>query len=385
MNQTDEMRLVTDLEPAMLNRLAEDGYALHRDRDLARALAAGPRQARQPHRSSIAGGRRRGVLLTGGVAVIAAAAAAVAVVVVQAPASRPRTPSSAAGPSSVTTTSARAFLLASARHAADSPIGSGTYWYTKERDFGPTTAGSKEPKNAPTKLTIPKKITPPDKTVSGARLAYSEEIWMGQDRARTITNEDVAISFASPADEAAWKAAGKPPLFTAYGFSDRPVTSDYHMSFHWGVGSAQLSWADLRRLTSASALDAALRRMWNREPDKAGQFGSTSYSQYIFQWAGQLLTGPVQPAIRAATYQLLAAQPGLVTVGTVTDPEGRSGAAVADGAGDFLIINQANAQAMAYGTGTLHQGEAIMPGTVSSIEVYENMGWTNQLGVPLQS
>lgn len=181
------------------------------------------------------------------------------------------------------------------------------------------------------------------------------------------------------------KAAGAPPLFTAYGFSDRPVTSDYHMSFHWGVGSAQLSWADLRQLTSASALDTALRRMWNREPDKAGQFGSTSYSQYIFQWAGQLLTGPVQPAIRAATYQLLAAQPGLVTVGTVTDPEGRSGAAVADGAGDFLIINQATAQAMAYGTGTLHQGEVITARTVSSIEVYENMGWTNQLGVPLQS
>ena len=384
MNQIDEMRLVTDLEPAMLNRLAEDGYALHRDRDLARGLAAGPRRARRPRHSSIAGGRRRGALLTGGVAAIAAIAAAVAVVV-QAPASRPHTPSSAAGPSSVTTTSARAFLLASARHAADSPVGSGTYWYTKERDFGPTTAGSKEPKNAPTKPATRKKIAPPEKTAFGARLAYSEEIWMGQDRARTITNEDVAISFASPADEAAWKAAGAPSLFTAYGFSDRPVTSDYHMSFHWGVGSAQLSWADLRRLTSASALDAALRRMWNREPDKAGQFGSTSYSQYIFQWAGQLLTGPVQPAIRAATYQLLAAQPGLVTVGTVTDPEGRSGAAVSDGAGDFLIINQATAQAMAYGTGTLHQGEVITARTVSSIEVYENMGWTTQLGVPLQS
>jgi hypothetical protein len=384
MNQIDEMRIVTDLKPAMLNRLADDGYAAHRDSDLARALAADPRRPGQSRRPSIAAGRRRKALLTGAVAAIAAAAAVVAVA--QAPASQPRTPTSAASSAGLAsgTTSARGFLLASALHAADSRAASGTYWYTKERDFGPTTGGSKEPKNAPTKPGHPKKVAPQQKTEFDARLAYSEQSWMGGNRARTITNQDVVISFASPAGEAAWKAAGEPPLFTAHGFSHEPVMSDYHMSFHWGVGSAQLSWADLRRLTSASALDAALRRMWNREPDKAGQFGTTSYSQYIFQWAGQLLTGPVQPAIRAATYRLLAVQPGLVNVGTVTDPEGRGGAAVSDGAGDFLIISQATAQAMAYGVGTLHQGEVITAGTVSGITVYEDMGWTAQLGVPPQ-
>jgi hypothetical protein len=392
MNQIDEMRLVADLEPAMLNRLAEDGYARHRDGDLARARADGPHRARQPRRSPVTGGRRRKVLLTGGIAATAAAAVAVAIVT-QPPASRPHTPSSAASPSAVssagrspvTATSARGFLLASAVQAAARPAGSGTYWYIKERAFEPTTAGSKQSENAPPQHTTRKKIAPAEKTSFGARLAYTEERWMGDGQARTITNEDVAISFASPADETAWKAAGEPPLFTAYGFSDKPVTSEYHMSFHWGVGSAQLGWADLRRLTSASALDAALRQMWNREPDKAGQFGTTSYSQYIFQWAGQLLTGPVHPSIRAATYQLLAAQPGLITVGTVTDPEGRSGVAVSDGAGDFMIINPATAQAMAYGTGPLHQGEVITAGSVAGIEVYEDMGWTAQLGVPPQS
>jgi hypothetical protein len=285
----------------------------------------------------------------------------------------------------VTTGSARGFLLASAVQAADSPVASGTYWYVKERAFEPTMAGSKQSGSAPTKPTRPKKLAPAKKTDFGARLAYTEQSWMGEYQSRTITNEDVAISFVSPAGEAAWKRAGEPPFFTAYGFSRNPVTSDYHMSFHWGVGSAQLGWAELQRLTSASALDAALLRMWNREPDKAGQFGTTSYSQYIFQWAGQLLTGPVQPAIKAATYRLLAAQPGLITVGTVTDPEGRTGVAVSEGTGDFMIINPATAQAMAYGTGTLHQGEVIRAGSVSGIEVYENMGWTAQLGVPPQS
>jgi hypothetical protein len=383
MTQIDEIRLVTDLEPALLDRLARDGYARRRDGDLARALAAGPGRARPPRRSPVAVGSRRGALLTGGIAATAVAAAAVAVIA-QAPPSRPHAPSSAASPpvgSSVTTTSARSFLLASAVHAANSPVGRGTYWYVKERDFGPTTAGAKEPKDAPGQPAARKKVAPPDNTAFGARLAYTEESWMGENRARTITNQDVVISFASPAGEAAWKAAGRPPLFTAYGFSDEPVTSNYHMSFHWGVGSAQLGWADLQRLTNPSALDAALRRMWSREPDKAGQFGTTSYSQYVFQWAGQLLTGPVQPAIRAAMYQLLAAQPGLVMAGMVTDPEGRAGIAVSDGTGDFLIVNQATAQAMAYGTGTLHQGEAITAGSVSGIEVYQDMGWTTQLGV----
>jgi hypothetical protein len=65
----------------------------------------------------------------------------------------------------------------------------------------------------------------------------------------------------------------------------------------------------------------------------------------------------------------------------VTDPEGRAGIAVSDGTGDFLIVNQATAQAMAYGTGTLHQGETITAGSVSGIEVYQDMGWTTQLGV----
>jgi hypothetical protein len=389
MNETDEMRLVTDLEPVMLNRLAEDGYARHRDGDLTRAMAEAPARGKRS-RYSPAVGRRRRALLTGVVAVTAAAAAAFAVAA-QTPATRPHVAAQPLAPRphmpsqtglSPVTTSARGFLLTSALRAGNRPAASGTYWYTEERAFGPTEAFSRQPRNAPPGSPAQKKVAPPAKTVVNARLAYSEQIWMGDNRARTITNENVAISFASPADEAAWKAAGKPPILTANGFSDKPVTSDYHMSFHWGVGSAQFTWADLRRLTSGPVLDAALRQMWNREPDKAGQFGTTSYSRYIFQWAAQLLTAPVQPAIRAATYRLLAAQPGLVTVGTVTDPDGRSGVAVSDGAGDFLIINSATAEAMAYGMGTLHQGEVISAsaGAVLNIEVYQVMGWTSQLG-----
>ncbi len=107
---------------------------------------------------------------------------------------------------------------------------------------------------------------------------------MGRNQARTDHHEEVAVTFATPAGEAAWKAAGSPPLKTAYGTRRQTVTSDYHMSFHWGLGSAQVTWDDLRHLRTARQLDAALRRMWDREPDKSGQFGSTSYSEYVFEW-----------------------------------------------------------------------------------------------------
>ena len=376
MRQIDEMKLVTDLEPATLTIMAEDGYARRRDHDLARIRTF----AEAPARSAPRG--RRVTSLTAGLTAAAAAAAAVAVVLAQAPSPRSVTHHRTGTPAVAAPVSARGFLLTSAVQAARTPAASGTYWYIRTRDYTTTTAAPKEPAVPPGSTPAKKKILPKQPDDFGARLAYSEDSWMGRDRARTITNEDVAITFATPAGEAAWKAAGSPPLMTAYGTSRQPVTSDYHMSFHWGPGSAQFTWDDLRHLRTAGQLDTALRRMWDREPDKYGQFGSTSYSEYIFEWTAQLLTAPVQPAIRAAIYQLLAAQPGLIDVGTVVVPDGRSGTGVAmsGGAGDFLIIDPATAQAIAWGTGTLHHGETITPASVSGLEEYQTMGWTSQLG-----
>jgi hypothetical protein len=376
MRQIDETKLVTNLEPATFTIMAEDGYVRRRDHDLARVLTL----AEAPARLNVR--RRRVTSLTAGLTATAAAAAAVAVVLAQAPAPRPGTHPRTGTPAVAAPVSARAFLLTSAVQAAHTPAASGTYWYIRERDYTATVARPKEPAVLRGSTPAKKKILPKQRDEFGARLAYSEDSWMGRDRARTITNEDVAVTFATPAGEAAWKAAGSPPLLTAYGTSRQPVTSDYHMSFHWGPGSAQFTWDDLRQLRTAGQLDAVLRRMWDREPDKFGQFGSTSYSEYVFEWTAQLLTAPVQPTIRAAIYQLLAAQPGLIDVGTVLVPDGRTGTglAVSGGAGDFLIIDPGTAQAVAEGTGTLHQGETITPASVSSLEEYETMGWTSQLG-----
>jgi len=375
MRQIDEMKLVTDLEPATLTIMAEDGYARRRDHDLARIRTLADTPARSAPR------RRRVTSITAGLTATAAAAAAVAAVLAQATSPRPVTHHHTAMPAVAAPVSARGFLLTSAVQAARTPAASGIYWYIRTRDYT-TTAALTEPAAPPGSTPAKKKILPKQQDDFGARLAYSEDSWMGRDRARTVTNENVAITFATPAGEAAWKAAGSPPLLTASGTSHQPVTSDYQMSFHWGPGSAQFTWDDLLRLRTAEQLDGALRRMWDREPDKYGQFGSTSYGEYIFEWTGQLLTAPVRPAIRAAIYRLLAVQPGLIDVGTVTVPDGRSGIGVAmsGGAGDFLVIDPATAQAIAWGTGILHQGETITPASVSGLEEYHAMGWTRQLG-----
>jgi DNA-directed RNA polymerase specialized sigma24 family protein len=46
------------------------------------------------------------------------------------------------------------------------------------------------------------------------------------------------------------------------------------------------------------------------------------------------------------------------------------------------IAEAASVAGCSYGTGTLHQGDVIAAGSVSSIAVYEDMGWTTQMGVP---
>ena len=83
----------------------------------------------------------------------------------------------------------------------------------------------------------------------------------------TITNEDVAITFAIPVGQAAWQATGC-RLSAAYGTSRQPVTSDYHMSRSPGVPARPVHRDDLRHLRTAGQLDNALRRMWGSRPDR---------------------------------------------------------------------------------------------------------------------
>ena len=89
-------------------------------------------------------------------------------------------------------------------------------------------------------------------------------------------------------------------------------------------------------------------------------------------------TGPARPGTRAALYRLLAQQPGIRLVDSVTDPLGRAGVGVTDGGGDFLVIDPRTAMELA-SSSALVQARATMAMT-RGVSVMEAMGWTNQLG-----
>jgi len=136
---------------------------------------------------------------------------------------------------------------------------------------------------------------------------------------------------------------------------------------------------------TAAALGKTLRQMWNGIPnnDKAAVLGlpHPDFYGYLFEWATVVLTGPATPGTRAAMYQLLAQQPGITIVRSVTDPLGRTGVAVADGAGDYMVIDPQTAQLLAYTTYPVHANSTIST-TAGGTEAYEAMGWTSHLGVP---
>jgi hypothetical protein len=362
-NIADPLQVVADLEPAMLSQLADDSYARRRTYDLTRAIAGKGVRAQPGHgrrRGSRAAGSRSRLALPVAGAAIAVAVAVAAVLVAARPAGGP-------APSPAAALSARGFLLTSAEAASRAPATAGTYWYIRERDFEPTATGSKGLGAA-----------------FGASYAETQETWAGPSRVRTIVDEKLSFSFASAADKARWQAAGSPKLASAAGFGyTAPVTSNYRMSTHWGVGKYQLTMRAMQRLPiTAPALGRLLHKMWNGQPGKAAALGlpHPTFGQYLVGWADMLLTGPARPGTRAAIYQLLAGQHGITIVDKVTDPLGRAGNAIGDGAGDYLLIDPATAQLLAYTTIPVHPHTQIA--STGSIEVYEVIGWTSQFGVP---
>jgi hypothetical protein len=390
----DPVEIVADIRPAMLGQFADDRWARHRDGNHDRACDAGTAQRRR--QLSAGRGRPGRFLLTGAITVtVAAAAAAAAVIFVGAsPASRSqRSPSPAAVPSGEQ--SARTFLLASAVEAASAPAATGTYWYTKERDVEPTIpfTGTRSATKAGQAAKARKLF------LAGITYTATEESWMGQNRGRTIVDENLTFRFKSAAVKARWQAMGSPPLATADGTSTRPSTSNYDMTFRYFLG-AGLTMAGIERLpATAAGLGATLRRMWNSIPDSSGNdtrpdkaavvgLPHPTFADYVFGWTSSLLTGPTTPGTRAAAYQLLAQQPGITIIPSVTDPLGRTGVAIADGHGygrrDYMVIDPMTARELAYTTQPVHANSA-MSTAHGGVETYEMTGWTNQLGARPES
>ncbi len=351
----DSLQVIADLEPAVLGQLADDSYARRRQHDITRITVDSPRQSPAGHgrrRIRLAGARLGWYLPATAATVTAAALIAVAV---SAPGSTPRPRNTAL--------TARTFLLTSAEIASHAPTATGAYWYVRERLVEPTATRTKN-------MTFV------------ASFAETQESWYGQNRARTTVGENLTFRFASAAAKARWETAGSPQLAGPAGFGNRkPVTSNYQLSSHWGVGKFQFTLTGMRSLpVTAAGLGDRLRKMWNSQPDRAAAVGlpHPTFGQYLFEWASVILTGPASPGTRAAIYHLLAQQRGLRFVDKVIVPGGRAGNAVGDGAGDYMIIAPGTAQFLAWTTSPVH-AHAIISGT--GVDIYEAIGWTKQLGV----
>jgi hypothetical protein len=376
----DSLKVVADLQSASLDRLAEEGYARRRAGDLARLLSEPSGQGRRDRHLTVVRVPRGRVLAATG-AGLAAAAVAAAVILVPSPPGHP-----AAGPGTQGTQAAglSAILLTAAHVAADRDAATGTYWYVKERDFEPTapSAGKHRPKGT----------SPAKGPQFGAFFEATQETWTGATRTRTIVNENLVFNFATAADKARWQAAGEPKLANPSGASGLtgPATSNYDFGgYSYNIGAIKVSLASAAKLpTTPGKLDKFLHAAWNSldSQQRAATVGlpNPDYGQFLFEVAGALLTGPVSPGTKASVYELLAKQPGLTGPVKVIDQLGRSGTAIGDGSGDYLIIDPATADVLDLTTYPVHPG-VTLTSTLGGTEAYIAMGWTKQIGVPVGS
>ncbi|RJL35378.1 CU044_5270 family protein [Bailinhaonella thermotolerans] len=373
--ESDE--LFAALRPAGLDELTAEAYGRRREGDLARALAS-PRGAAEGRRDPLPA--RPAWRLRLAVAGTAAAGLAAAAVVVPGavgtgadpvPGGSGRAAATPAAPPRSVRLDARSVLLASATAAERASEETGAYWYRRERTFERIRfpgAGTGKPAR---RQELPYR----------AYAAHTQESWFARDggaRSRTVTGQDVKVTFASEADEAAWRKAGSPELWRA----ERSV-NDYDMALKWLIGAHRMTMADLRALPRDEAgLEAELRRLhaaekpadWDEVPD---------FPSYVWSTAQDLLAGPIRPATKAALYRVLARQDGIRAREHVRDPLGRTGVAVEttwdgeDGRRPArLIVDPGSGELLAFESRVSRTGEADLR------VAYADSGWSDSLGEP---
>ncbi|MET9245746.1 CU044_5270 family protein [Nonomuraea sp. NPDC003709] len=377
-------RIFAELKPDGLDELAEDGYRRRRSADLARAFAT-PRVKRRS---------RWPLLLVASTA--AAGLAAATVVVASGGTPTPKTPSPAVAAKPLT---ARSFLLAAASTAMREPAESGRYWYLRERTFAKVhnVPGDYEAKlnallkaqkdkeaglkGAPERLAAAKKEFDRKvvelKTNGVAELPYTaftadtRETWRPMkagETGRSVSNQDVEVTFGSPQDEADWRAAGSPELA-----EKKPKTYDDATERILSIDNPSLNLRNLANLpTGEDALRRRLDDLWKRSPNSAdiGKAG------YLWQTAVDLMTAPLQPGTRSALFRVLADQPSVTLEGKTSDALGRTGVALSTPTARELtvrlVVDEQSAELLQY--------ELAEKGKLLLRVALEDMGWSDELG-----
>lgn len=267
--------------------------------------------------------RRRTVPILAGAAAAALAAGAIAVPAVMSVHGRGHGPAVPPRP-----LDAKSVLLASAELTEHRPAAAhGSYWYSQIRvikrvrqpgDNPPPPVANEMPRTGPY---YPFR-------------AYETVTWENWDpyqqgRPSRSVDRDVRISFATPADKAAWQRAGSPPLAGTKPFT---ATARYNEPY-LELGPKGTKMADLPKLPDTVAgLEKLVRADRKRNLRLLTKFHAKSqepsYLQNVVDAAMEIITSPAPPNVRAAAYRMLAAQPGIRSLGQVRDGLGRSGVAL---------------------------------------------------------
>ncbi|MCG5220888.1 hypothetical protein [Streptosporangium sp. KLBMP 9127] len=359
MNDNDSVNeVIATLRP---DTLTEDAHRRRRSADLARAFQT-PRVPQHTRRIFMS--QRRPLYLIAGMAVAGLAAAAIIVPQVVSGGSSPSAVTASGASSSVSdgVTSGnveistgtkigntRTILLAAAKVAAEEPAGSGNVWYSRVRTaqlvrvapgeyaaeikklHKEQEAKKEELKGKPDELNAAMKEF--DKKIYqlkttrlpyAASLSETTDTWRslnGTD-GRRVPNQDVKVSFATPADEANWKRAGSPRLSDD---ASGRIEEDLPNSVV-SIANPSLTWSNLSELpTDKQGLKTRLESLYAKSSAKDDK----KLADYMWQTGADLLTAPITPGTRAALYQVLAdSASGLKSQTGVTDALGRTGVAL---------------------------------------------------------
>jgi hypothetical protein len=359
-----------------VDALSEHAYGRRRAADLARITATVDAPAR----------RRRARPILAGLAA-AAVAGAIAVPAVTSGGGKAERPSRALD--------ARSVLLAGAERTEHEPAAThGNYWYSQIRDVERARQSG------------PRKGNPGESANGAPRRgeyypfhAYVSITWENWEPYRQggtsrMVDRDIATSFASPADKAAWQRAGSPPLTDMKPFAVDTRANEPYLEF----GLKGTKMADLAKLpTTPAGLVNLVREDRARRPKELGKFGARwqmlPYVSDVLGTGVGLINSPAPPKVRAAAYRMLAEQKGIRGIGEARDGLGRPGVAlavrvdVATGHGrlgkmeEHVIIDPGSARILAIESYPIG-ADGTVARELDHSTVMVTQGWTDRIGVP---
>ncbi len=317
------MNLLDDLAAARPSGLDPATDPDRRYRHLEAALSQRPERTRHRRSKTV---RRRGAVGLGVVAVGAAAAVAVAVATTGGSAGHSRTPTGGGSPGG------SAFLLAAAKAEL---LPTGKYWFSDQVE-------------AQSYI-----VRPGNWAVSATGSEYFGWTAAKKGGGEYFAGRDLAFRPWSPADKAAWTAAGSPSTLRVWAGDHYDTISSKPTG--WEVdkpqpnaggefvipGKRHVTVEDIQRLPTdqASLAKIVFAPGSDLQRKAAGINGSPELKAFLAQressgayrlmrGANLLQMAPLPPKVQAAVMRLLRSQPGVREIDNVTDPLGRRGIAL---------------------------------------------------------